>query len=116
MVNCGRHCDLLQFIESKIKSNKVTMAPRTLADPRLHLPRLLLKNPGAKSTELAGLAQVSTPTMVRMLNEMEVDVLRLGKAGEHVTFCAAVCAVCLPQHRYSRLIRMALRQRLVNWR
>ena len=80
LVNCGRHCALLQFIESKIKSNKVTMAPRTLADARLHLPRLLLKNPGAKSTELAGLAQVSTPTMVRMLNEMEVDVLRLGKA------------------------------------
>lgn len=56
------------------------MAPKPLHIPRSQLPRLLLRNPGAKSTELAALAQVSTPTMVRMLNELGPEVLRLGKA------------------------------------
>ena len=47
---------------------------------RARLPQLLRKHAGAKSTELAALAKVSTPTMVRMLNAMGSDVLRLGKA------------------------------------
>jgi hypothetical protein len=41
---------------------------------------LLQRNPGAKSTQLATLAKVSTPTMVRMLNEARDEVLRLGTA------------------------------------
>lgn len=56
------------------------MPRKTLEMPRTQLPRLLLDNPGAKSTELAVLAQVSVPTTVRMLNEAGEDVLRLGKA------------------------------------
>ena len=47
---------------------------------RTQLPRLLRRHPGSSSTELAAFAKVSTPTMVRMLNAMGADVLRLGKA------------------------------------
>ncbi len=56
------------------------MPPKVLDIPRTQLPRLLQNNPGSKSTELAAMAQVSTPTMVRMLNEAGDSVLRLGKA------------------------------------
>ena len=56
------------------------MPPKLLDIPRAQLPRLLQSNPGIKSTELAALTQVSTPTMVRMLNEAGDSVLRLGKA------------------------------------
>ena len=56
------------------------MPPNPLQIPRNQLPRLLQRNPGAKSTELATRAQVSTPTMVRMLKEAGNTVLRLGKA------------------------------------
>jgi hypothetical protein len=60
------------------KSNH--MPPKTLDIPRAQLPRLLQSNPGSKSTELAAMAQVSAPTMVRMLGEAGDSVLRLGKA------------------------------------
>lgn len=56
------------------------MTSKAMHLPRLQLPRLLQKQPGAKSTELAALAQVSTPTMVRILGELGGDVLRLGRA------------------------------------
>ena len=54
------------------------LAPLDL--PRLQLPRLLQRNPGTKSTELAALLNVSTPTAVRVLNEAGNNVLRMGKA------------------------------------
>ena len=56
------------------------MPPKTLVFPRAQLPRLLQSNPGSKSTELAAMADVSTPTMVRMLGEAGDSVLRLGRA------------------------------------
>jgi len=56
------------------------MRPRN-ALARDQLPALLRRQPGAKAPELAAQAQVSTPTMVRMLAEASADVLRLGKAG-----------------------------------
>ncbi len=60
------------------KSNH--MPPKVLDIPRAQLPRLLQSSPGAKSTALAAMAQVSAPTMVRMLNEAGDSVLRMGKA------------------------------------
>lgn len=56
------------------------MPPKPLEVPRSQLPRLLQSHAGASSTELAALAQVSTPTMVRMLNQAGDGVLRLGRA------------------------------------
>ncbi len=56
------------------------MPPKTLTLPRAQLPLLLQRNPGTKSPELAAMAQVSTPTMVRILKEMESEVVRVGQA------------------------------------
>lgn len=56
------------------------MRPRN-ALARDQLPTLLRRQPGAKAPELAVQAQVSVPTMLRMLAEASADVLRLGKAG-----------------------------------
>ena len=56
------------------------MRPKN-ATARDLLPALLRRQPGAKAAELAAMAQVSLPTMLRMLAEATGDVLRLGKAG-----------------------------------
>lgn len=45
------------------------------------LPHLLQRHPGAKAASLATLAQVSLPTMQRMLNDALPQVVRVGKAG-----------------------------------
>lgn len=45
------------------------------------LPRLLQRHPGAKAASLAVEAQVSLPTMQRILNEAGGHVVRIGKAG-----------------------------------
>lgn len=48
---------------------------------RDQLPGLLRRHPGAKAAKLATLAQVSKPTMLRMLKDAPADVVRVGKAG-----------------------------------
>ena len=46
---------------------------------RDQLPSLLRRSPGAKAAALAALAQVSAPTMVRMLKEAGPAILRVGQ-------------------------------------
>lgn len=48
---------------------------------RDQLPALLRRQPGARSVDLAALAQTSPATMVRALKEAAPDILRIGKAG-----------------------------------
>ncbi len=56
------------------------MRPRN-ETARDQLANLLRRNPGAKAANLALTANVSLPTMHRILKELDQDVVRLGKAG-----------------------------------
>ena len=53
------------------------MRPRIEAARDL-LPSLLRRNPGVRATQLATLAKVSAPTMVRILREARADIIRIG--------------------------------------
>lgn len=56
------------------------MRPRN-ESARDQLSQLLRRKPGAKAADLALAANVSLPTMHRILKEMDADVVRIGKAG-----------------------------------
>ena len=53
------------------------MRPRIEAARDL-LPSLLRRNPGVRATQLATLAKVSAPTMVRILREARANIIRIG--------------------------------------
>ena len=57
------------------------MRPRN-ETARDQLAHLLRRNPGIKAADLAVAANVSLPTMHRMLKELGADVVRIGKAGQ----------------------------------
>ena len=56
------------------------MRPRN-ETARDQLTQLLRRKPGAKAADLAHIANVSLPTMHRILKELGADVVRIGKAG-----------------------------------
>lgn len=63
-----------------IKTLIITMRPRN-ETARDQLASLLRRNPGAKAANLALAANVSLPTMHRILKELDQDVVRIGNAG-----------------------------------